>query len=35
MGEIHGQNICLVLKNGDFDGLMFRDHDSLRIYLPW
>lgn len=35
MGEIHGQNICLVLKNGEFDGLMFRDHDSLRIYLPW
>ncbi|WP_312049765.1 IucA/IucC family protein [Acinetobacter courvalinii] len=35
MGEIHGQNLCLVLKHGQFDGLMFRDHDSLRIYLPW
>ncbi len=35
MGEIHGQNLCLVLKHGEFDGLMFRDHDSLRIYLPW
>jgi len=35
MGEIHGQNLCLVLKNGQFDSLMFRDHDSLRIYLPW
>jgi len=35
MGEIHGQNLCLVLKQGQFDGLMFRDHDSLRIYLPW
>lgn len=35
MGEIHGQNLCLVIKNGQFDGLMFRDHDSLRIYLPW
>lgn len=35
MGEIHGQNLCLVLKDGQFDGLMFRDHDSLRIYLPW
>jgi len=35
MGEIPGQNLCLVLKNGQFDGLMFRDHDSLRIYLPW
>ncbi|MDR2060039.1 MAG: IucA/IucC family siderophore biosynthesis protein, partial [Acinetobacter sp.] len=35
MGEIHGQNLCLVLKHGQFEGLMFRDHDSLRIYLPW
>jgi len=35
MGEIHGQNLCLVFKDGQFDGLMFRDHDSLRIYLPW
>jgi siderophore synthetase component len=35
MGEIHGQNICIVLKQGQFAGLMLRDHDSLRIYLPW
>lgn len=35
VGEIHGQNICIVLKNGCFDGLLFRDHDSVRIYLPW
>ena len=35
MGEIHGQNLCLVLKDGQFEGLLFRDHDSLRIYLPW
>lgn len=35
MGEIHGQNICIVLKSGQFSGFMLRDHDSLRIYLPW
>ena len=35
MGEIHGQNICIVLKNGQFSGFMLRDHDSVRIYLPW
>ncbi|WP_171294385.1 IucA/IucC family protein [Acinetobacter sp. MB5] len=35
MGEIHGQNMCIVLKNGHFSGLMLRDHDSVRIHLPW
>jgi siderophore synthetase component len=35
MGEIHGQNICIVLKQSQFAGFMLRDHDSLRIYLPW
>lgn len=35
MGEIHGQNICVVLNQGQFSGFMLRDHDSLRIYLPW
>lgn len=35
MGEIHGQNICIVLNQGQFSGFMLRDHDSLRIYLPW
>lgn len=35
MGEIHGQNICIVLKHGQFSGFMLRDHDSVRIYLPW
>lgn len=35
MGEIHGQNICIVIKQGQFAGFMLRDHDSLRIYLPW
>lgn len=35
MGEIHGQNICVVLKSGHFSGFLLRDHDSVRIYLPW
>lgn len=35
MGEIHGQNLCIVLKQGKFAGFMLRDHDSVRIYLPW
>lgn len=35
MGEIHGQNICIVLKHGQFSGFMLRDHDSVRIHLPW
>lgn len=35
MGEIHGQNICIVLNQGQFSGFMLRDHDSVRIYLPW
>jgi siderophore synthetase component len=35
MGEIHGQNMCIVLKHGQFAGFMLRDHDSVRIYLPW
>lgn len=33
MPEIHGQNVCLVLKDGRYAGLMLRDHDSLRIHL--
>ncbi|MFV5441613.1 IucA/IucC family protein [Acinetobacter oleivorans] len=35
MGEIHGQNICIVLEQGQFAGFMLRDHDSVRIYQPW
>lgn len=33
MPEIHGQNVCLVLRAGQYAGLMLRDHDSLRIHL--
>lgn len=35
LGEVHGQNTVLVWKNGFIEGLLLRDHDSLRIYVPW
>ena len=33
--EMHGQNIVMVIKNHHFTSLLLRDHDSLRIHLPW
>ncbi|MFY0566299.1 IucA/IucC family protein [Archangium lansingense] len=33
--EIHGQNVLLVLNDGEVDGLLLRDHDTVRIHLPW
>jgi len=33
--EIHGQNCCLVLKDGRVFGLLFRDHDSVRLHRPY
>ncbi|HCT72804.1 MULTISPECIES: IucA/IucC family protein [Psychrobacter] len=33
--EMHGQNIVMVMKNHRFTSLLLRDHDSVRIYLPW
>ena len=33
--EMHGQNILIVLKDNRFNSLLLRDHDSVRIYLPW
>lgn len=35
LGEIHGQNAVLVWKAGYAQGLLLRDHDSLRIFVPW
>jgi staphyloferrin B synthase len=35
MPEIHGQNVLLVIKGGRIDGLMLRDHDTVRVHLPW
>ncbi|QEM82723.1 IucA/IucC family protein [Halomonas binhaiensis] len=31
LAEVHGQNAVLVWKDGRCDGLLLRDHDSLRI----
>ncbi|MFB5674049.1 IucA/IucC family protein [Paenibacillus terreus] len=33
--EIHGQNCCLVLKDNRIAGLLFRDHDSVRLHQPY
>jgi siderophore synthetase component len=33
--EIHGQNVCLVLKDDEVAGFLFRDHDSVRLHLPY
>ncbi|MDQ8738880.1 IucA/IucC family protein [Paenibacillus sp. LHD-38] len=33
--EIHGQNCCLVLKDGEVAGMLFRDHDSVRLHQPY
>lgn len=33
--EIHGQNCCIVLKNNKIHGLLFRDHDSVRLHMPY
>ncbi|WP_167568664.1 IucA/IucC family protein [Brevibacillus migulae] len=35
MPEIHGQNSVLVWKHGKIEGLLLRDHDALRLHVPW
>lgn len=35
MPEIHGQNAVLVWRDGHIDGLLLRDHDSVRLHQPW
>ena len=35
LGEVHGQNAVMVWKAGQAQGLLLRDHDSLRIFVPW
>ncbi|MBD2795039.1 AcsA protein [Xenorhabdus sp. 18] len=35
VGEVHGQNAVLVWRAGQAEGVLLRDHDSLRIYVPW
>ncbi|MGG6310762.1 IucA/IucC family protein [Paenibacillus macerans] len=33
--EIHGQNCCLVMEGKRVKGLLFRDHDSVRLHQPY
>ncbi|HEY0737839.1 MAG TPA: IucA/IucC family protein [Herpetosiphonaceae bacterium] len=35
MPELHGQNVVLVTRHGRIDGLLLRDHDTVRLHLPW
>lgn len=35
MPEVHGQNVLLVVRAGRVDGLLLRDHDTVRIHRPW
>lgn len=35
MPEIHGQNAVLVWRKGYVDGLLLRDHDSVRLHPQW
>ncbi|MBN8411455.1 IucA/IucC family protein [Halomonas litopenaei] len=33
LAEVHGQNAVLVVRDGQVEGLLLRDHDSLRIHV--
>jgi siderophore synthetase component len=33
--EVHGQNVLLVLESGRTAGIALRDHDTVRLFLPW
>ena len=35
MPELHGQNSVLVWQNGYMKQMLLRDHDSVRLHLPW
>jgi siderophore synthetase component len=35
MSEIHGQNSVMVWHKGKMQGVVLRDHDSLRVHIPW
>lgn len=35
MPELHGQNSVLVWQNGHIKQMLLRDHDSVRLHLPW
>lgn len=33
--ELHGQNVLVVVRNGQPDGVLLRDHDAVRTFAPW
>jgi siderophore synthetase component len=35
MPEVHGQNVLLILNQAIPSGIVLRDHDTVRLYLPW
>jgi siderophore synthetase component len=35
MPEIHGQNVVLIVTNHRISGLLLRDHDTIRLHIPW
>ncbi len=35
MPELHGQNVLLAVRAGRVEGVLLRDHDTLRVHLPW
>jgi siderophore synthetase component len=35
LSEVHGQNTILVWRDGRVCGLVLRDHDSVRVHVPW
>ncbi len=35
MPEVHGQNVLLAARKGRVEGLVLRDHDTIRLHLPW
>lgn len=35
MPELHGQNVVLVARAGRLERVVLRDHDAVRVHLPW
>ena len=35
MPELHGQNAVLVCEAGRMNGVVLRDHDTVRLHRPW
>ncbi|MGB8957015.1 MAG: IucA/IucC family protein [Tumebacillaceae bacterium] len=35
MPEVHGQNVMLAFREGRVAGVLLRDHDTIRLHLPW